>query len=408
MSAIFSGTEIAFISANKLKIELQHRQGSRIGKWLAMFQQNRYHFLGTTLIGNNIALVIFGILMVRVLEPWVSGNLPDILHTDIIILLIITVISTSIVLLIGEFLPKALFSINPNKILNILAFPMMIVYRLLYPIVSMIISMSIWFIKIVLKQETKEVELVFDRVDLKSIIQETNQEEEQADIDATLFQNALDLSEVKARECMVPRPEIKAVDIGSSVEDLLKLFTETGFSKILVYKDSIDNVEGYVHNFELLKNPQTIKEVLIPILVVPETMSGEELLAKFRKEQKSIALVVDEFGGTAGIIALEDVLEELFGEIEDEHDVQEFIEQQINPDEFIFSGRLEIDYLNEKYQIELPDDGEYETLAGFIVVIHESIPKANEVIRIGQFEFNILEVTDTRIDMVRLKIHATE
>lgn len=403
LSAFFSGIEIAFLSASKLRIALQKKQGTFVGKILAGFINKPSHFLGTTLIGNNIALVIFSIMMASILEQPIKDLLPSNFNTEFTVVLIQTVFSTIVVLFVGEFIPKIIFRFNPDRIVAFFAFPFFIIYYILYPFVIAVVKISKFLFKYIFRIEFKEAEPVFGKVDLEHFINQISLHSEESEIDTNLFENALYLTQIRIKECMVPRNEIEAIEVNCSISDLKKKFIETKLSRIIVYEKTIDNILGYVHHFDLTKNPQTIHSLLILIPVIPETMPAKDLLNIFTKERKNIAWVVDEFGGTAGIVTLEDILEEIFGEIEDEYDVEEFIEKQISENEFIFSCRMEVDYLNATYHLDLPH-GEYETLGGFILVHHENIPKMNEKMIIGKFEITVLSVTDIRVETVKIRI----
>ena len=406
LSGFFSGIEIAYISANKLKIELLKNQGTFSGRVLSLLTSSPSKFLGTMLVGNNIALIVLGIMMSRLLEPAIGELLPAGFNNEFSILLIQTIIITVMVLIVGEFLPKAIFRIKPNGFLSFFSLPLLAIYYLLYPIVQVVVSISKFTLKNILQVDYKESEPIFSKVDLEHFINQfvkNENEEEEDELNTDIFEKALYLTKVKARECMVPRTELEAIDVQTSIDDLRKKFVETKLSRLIVFDETIDNILGYVHHFDLLKQPSGIREILFPIKVIPESMPAKDILNIFISDRKSIAWVVDEFGGTAGIITLEDVLEEIFGEIQDEHDSEEFIEKQIFEDEFIFSGRLEVDYLNEKYNIGFPE-GEYETLAGYIVSNHENIPDQGEDIIIDNFKFKILNVGETRIETIKLKI----
>ncbi len=403
-SAFFSGMEIAFISANKLQIELENKQGYFYARILSFFLKRPSRFIGTMLVGNNIALVIYGIYMGDLIMGWLDPS-----HTwnQGLLLAVQTVISTLIILITAEFLPKTVFRINPNRVLNILAVPLVIIYFLLWIPMIITIGLSEWLLKAFLKVDFAENKPVFGRVDLDNYVREmTDRAADQEDLDheIQIFQNALEFSKVKARDCMIPRTEIVALDVEDTIETLRQKFVDTGLSKILIYRDSIDNIIGYTHSYELFKRPDSIKSILLPVSIIPETIAANEILELFIKKKKSVAIVVDEFGGTAGMLTIEDVVEEIFGEIEDEHDSEALLEDQITNNEFLFSGRIEIDYVNEKYGLNLPESEEYETLAGLILHNYESIPKANSQIIIDQFKFYITEVSDTRIDEVRLTV----
>ncbi len=402
-SAFFSGLEIAFITSNKLRIELENKQGNLAAKILAYFNKFPSRYLGTMLLGNNIALVIFGIYMDEELKP-IIGNY---VSSKVIILLISTFLSTMLILVAAEFLPKNIFRINPNKTLTLFSFPLIITYGLLYPVVMITIGFSEFLLKKIFRVKIENENAAFTMIDLDNYVRQgTAAIEKKAEMDheIQIFQNALDFSNVKARECMVPRTEIIALEVNDTIESLTQKFAETRLSKILIYSESIDNIIGYVYSKELFKSPVTIKSILLPVSFVPESMAAREVLIVFIQQHKSIAVVVDEFGGTSGILTMEDVMEEIFGEIEDEHDKEELIEKQVSETEFIFSARLETDFVNEKYRLKLPILENIETLSGLIMHYHESIPKINEEIHIGNFIFTIIAVTHTRIEQVNLKI----
>lgn len=407
LSAFFSGMEIAFISSNKLKIELDKTKGQVGAGIIASFARNPARFIGTLLLGNNIALVIYGIAMANLLEPLLKSSFPVIESSESLLLLVQTVIATLIILFLAEFLPKALFRINANAILNFFAIPVRIIYFLLYPIVIVFIGASEWVLRNLFNVKITREDYVFSVIDLDDYMKKFFPEEKEDDDvkqEIQMFQNAMEFKNIKLRECMIPRPEIVAVEEKDTIEELKEQFVENGFSKILVYKESIDNVIGYVHSFDMFRNPASISEVLRPILIVPETMLANNVMRMFIQNHKNIAVVVDEFGGTSGLVTMEDVMEEIFGEIEDEYDEEEMIEQKISDTEYIFSARLEIDYLNDKYGLRLPESDEYETLAGLIIHHHESIPDTNERISVPPFEFDILQVTEAKIEQVRLRI----
>ena len=354
-SAFFSGLEIAFISSNKLKIELDSKQGHLNARILSFFASKSSSFIGTMLLGNNVALVVYGIAMARAMEPslinWVGDN-------EGLILLLQTIVSTLLVLITAEFLPKTVFRINPNKILSFFAIPLLIIYWLLWIPVFLTIGFSEFVIGLFIKKDSTSDKVVFGKVDLDDYLSEVAEiatENDEIDYEVRLFQNALNFSKVIARDCMIPRNEIVSVEIGESIEDLKKMFTETGLSKILVYRDSIDNIIGYTHSFELLKEPASIKSILLPINIVPETVTVDKALNDLLESNRSIAVVVDEFGGTSGMFTTEDIMEEIFGEIEDEHDVEELTEQVLEDGSYVFSARIEIDYLNEKYKLRFPN-----------------------------------------------------
>jgi putative hemolysin len=402
--AFFAGIEIAFVSANKLNVELKKKQGSKAGNVIARFMEHPEDFIGTSLVGINIFLVLYEHAMTSITEPYLAKFLPPQLNNELIKLLIDTFIGTVIILILGEFLPKAFFRTKAEQILYAFNKPIQFFHNLLYPIARLFVRISEWILKYIFNVKINEDKQVFTRLDLEHFVKQLNtgHEVESAEVNTDLFENALYLRNVKIRECIIPRKEIEAIDFEEDINVLKAKFIETKLSKIVVYQDNIDNVLGYVHHLDMLKQPKSIKEVLHKIEAVPEAMSAVDLMNKFTKQSKSIAWVIDEFGGTAGIITMEDVLEEIFGEIQDEHDKEEYVEQQIAEDEFIFSGRLELDYLNEKYGFEFSDE-EADTLNGFIIANHETIPNQKDKIIIGPFEFDILSVTDTQISTVKLR-----
>lgn len=404
-SAFFSGMEIAFVSANKLRIELDKKQGASSWKVIDIFSNNPSQYLATMLIGNNIALVIYGLMMAIVLEPSISNFTTN----QGAILLIQTIISTLIILFAAEFLPKTLFKIDPNRNLKIFAYPTYFFYLIFFPIARFTIFLSNIIIRGILRVNLpKQSNISFGKSDLDNLVNENVQEKENAtevDHDVKIFQNALDFSKVKLRECVVPRTEVTAVSIDEKVEVIQQKFIETGHSKILVYEDSIDNIIGYAHSIKLFEKPTSIKSMIRKIPIVPETMPANKLLALFTQKHKSMALVVDEFGGTSGVVTMEDILEEIIGDIKDEHDKEVLIDKRINDHEFQFSGRSEIDDLNEKYGFNLPTSEEYETLAGLILAINGSIPKINDSVEHEGFSFRILKATTTKIDLIHLKLN---
>jgi len=403
-SGFFSGIEIAYITANKLKLELMKKRGTFIGKLLAVPTASPSHFLGTTLIGNNIVNIIFSIMMARLLEPPLSALLPPAVNNEFSIMVIQTVIATLVILTLGEFIPKAIFRINADAALKVVALPLLFIYYLLFPIVWFIVTIAHTLLRLVTNINFSENPMVFSHADLEQFINQfASGKTDSREINTDIFERALYLREVRAKECMVPRTEIEAIEVNEPIEALLKKFNETRLSRIIVYENSIDAILGYVHHFDMLKKPKDIRSVIFPIKVIPDTMLAKDILNLFMKDHKSICWVVDEFGGTSGIVTLEDVLEEIFGEIKDEHDTEEFIEKQVFEDEFIFSGRLELDYLNEKYRLNIPE-GDYKTLAGFILSTYENIPSKGEEIIIGNFRFKVLNVSETRIETVRMKV----
>ncbi len=404
-SAFFSGSEIAFISANKLKIELQVKKSTLTGKILSKFTEQPSHFIGTTLIGNTVSLVVYGIFMARLLEPWIVSILPGAVTSEGLILVIQTIISTMLVLVTAEFLPKSLFMINPNLMLRVIAFPIRIFYFLIYPVVMLIVVLSRFIITRILGIKYEENKPVFRLTDLNNFIKLYQKESSGTSIEVNtkILDNVLEFKSVKVRECMMPRTELIAVDRSDSIGELSSAFVNSGHSKILVYKETIDDIIGYCHSSELFKKPESITDIITPITIVPETMLANELLFQFIDEHRSIALVVDEFGGTSGIITMEDVIEEIFGEIQDEHDDETLVEQKLNSNKYLLSARQEVDYLNEKYQWDLPE-GEYETLGGLVLSITEDLPVKNQSIIIPGFELQIESVHNIRIELIKLTI----
>ena len=406
LSAFFSGMEIAFVSANKLRLELDKQLEPFSSKLLKVVTANSGKYIATMLIGNNIALVIYGIAFAALFDPIFENYF----HTESIILILTTVISTFVILIFGEFLPKTLFRTIPNTLLKIFLIPLSFFFFLFYPVTKFVVGITNilmkWLFKANIKQSNNS--LVFSRIDLDEFVNEkdNNRSEKKENIESEvkLFKNALDFSKVKLREIMVPRTEIEMLNVNSTISELRQKFVETGYSRIIFYDKSIDNIIGYVHSSVIFKNPESVKPYLNNVLIVPETMPANRLLSTFIREHRSIAIVVDEFGGTSGMVTSEDILEEIFGEIEDEHDTVDVIEKKISDNEYVFSGRSEIDLINEKYHINLPESEDFETLAGFILYHHESIPKINSLIKIGVFQFKILKATNTKIELVKLTI----
>jgi len=402
MIAFFAGTEIAFVSVNKLNLELKKKQGTFAGRILARFTQNPEEFIGTSLIGVNVMLVIYGLLMTTLNDKWMIHVFPH--ANQYVRLLLDTLVATVIILIFAEFLPKAIFRSKAEQVLTIFALPMLIMYYLLYPLAKLFVAISEFILKYLFNVRIREHQNVFNRVDLEHFVKQSlhGHESDSNEVNTELFENALYLVNVKIRKCMVPRNEVEAVDVNVSIADVRQRFIDTKLSKIIVYENSIDNILGYLHHIDLNRRPKNIREVLHNITAVPEAMSAVDLMNRFTKDRKSIAWVIDEFGGTAGIVTMEDVLEEIFGDINDEYDVQEYVEKQISEHEFIFSGRLELDYLSEKYGFIFLDKAS-ETLSGYIISQHETIPKLKERIIIDAYEFDILLVTDTRIETVKMK-----
>lgn len=408
LSGFFSGLEIAFLSANKLRIELDSEKGASWAKMVSNYMKKPSSFISTVLVGNNIALVIYGVFMEEILRLFV---LKDFLasQSDFTVLLVTTTLSTAIVLLFAEFIPKALFRINPNGILRILVYPFRFFAALLFPVVQFTLLVSKAVLKLLLKKEFTEQTPVFTKVDLDHFIMESqsHKNEEELDVDTEIIKNVLEFDNVLIRDCMVPRTELAAIDINASIEDLERKFIETGYSKILVFKENIDHIVGYVHQIDLFRKPADIQGIAHKIIITNETRQANEMLNEFIQQRRSIALVVDEFGGTAGIVTTEDIIEEIFGEIEDEHDdiKDGSVEEDLGQGEYRFSAKLEIDYLNETYDLNLPD-GEYDTLGGFIISEHEDIPTEGEVIDIAPFRITILESSGSKILTVQIKNYA--
>jgi CBS domain containing-hemolysin-like protein len=410
-SAFFSGMEIAFFSANKIHIEIEKKQEGFLAKVLTRLTKKPSKFIATMLIGNNVALVVYGLFMGELLMEWFAGmptsnTVIRTLVTDFS-LLTQTVISTFVILITAEFLPKVLFQIYANSLLKLLAIPAYIFYIFFSLISDFVIAVSDFILKYVFRTPGDEVQLAFSKIELGDYIteqMETVKEEDEVDSEIQIFQNALEFSAVKAREVMVPRTEIMAVEMHETPKNLAKIFTETGFSKILVYKETVDDIIGYIHSYELFKKPKTIKSILLPVEFVPETMLIQDILNILIKKRKSMAVVLDEYGGTSGLMTVEDIVEELFGEIEDEHDSTDLREEQIDETHFLFSARLEVDAINENYKLNLPNLDEYETLGGLIVHQVGEIPEKDVEILIENFKFTILEVSNTKIDLVSMEI----
>ncbi|MCB9223825.1 MAG: hemolysin family protein [Crocinitomicaceae bacterium] len=401
-SAFFSGMEIAFVTANRLKIELDRQQGAFSGRILSYFVKNTPSFISAMLLGNNASLVIYGIYMAILLQ----GPLEMISESDAFIIPAQTVLSTLLVLITAEFLPKALFRINPNRTLKVGAVPLFIIYWVFYIPTFITMFISKLFLRL-MKVDVSASEQAFTKVDLDHYVRDINERmEEQAEMEneIQILQNALEFNSVKARDCMIPRTDIIALNIDDSVEVLNNLFITSGLSKVIIYRDNIDNIIGYIHIHEMFSKPETIKQVLLPIFIIPEAMLVKDLLQQFTKQKRSMAVVVDEFGGTSGIITVEDIIEEIFGEIEDEHDVEEDVEQKIDENTYLFSGRLEIDYLKEEYHIPLVESSEYDTLAGFVINKLEEIPKLNTVLETDDMVLTVMDVSDTKIDLIKIKV----
>jgi CBS domain containing-hemolysin-like protein len=404
-SAFFSGSEMAYLSANKLSLELNRTKYPLLSKITDIFYNNQGIFITVILVGNNIALVIYGIFMGYIIEPLISSYI----DSKSAVLLLQTIFSTFVILFTGEFLPKIIFRINPVLSLNIFSIPLFFFYIVLYPITKLTIIFTNFVIRNFFKSSSiiEKNNIIIGRIDLDNLISchtENIDQDVKTPQEMQFFKKALDFSNTKVRECMVPRTELEAIELETNIEALSNSFINSGFSKILIYKDNIDNIVGYIHVSQLFKKPKKLKNIINPITVVPESMSADKLLKIFTKEHKSIALVVDEFGGTAGITTLEDILEEIFGEIDDEHDTSDFVEIKVHENCYHFSGRIEIDYLNEKYQLDLPASDEYETLAGMVLFYHESIPEPMEEVEIERFKLKILEASKSKIELIELKV----
>lgn len=398
LMGFFAGIEMAFYSANRLNIELKKKQGGTTGQLLGRFVDAPASFLGTTLIGFNIFLVFFALQISTVMKP-VWGYLK--VGYDSVHILAEIGLATFVVLVFAEFIPRAIFRARSNTMLTALAYVTDFFYQMFSPLAEGLINLAEWLLKYVFNVRVEKVKEPFKRSDLKNLFQQ-NMDEEKQERNTQLLEKAQDLPKVKIRQCLVPRKEIIGISNKASMMEVRKKFVETKLSKLIVYDNNIDNILGYIHQLDLFKRPDQLQAILHPIPAVPESMSAADLISKFSKDRKSIAWVVDEFGGTAGIITMEDVLEELFGEIEDEYDTEEFVEKQIAGNEFIFSGRLELDYLEGKYGFEFPGE-DSETLSGFIIHYHETIPQQKERIIIDDYEFDIISVSDTRIEMVKMK-----
>ena len=399
LSAFFSGFEIAYVSSNKVHIEILKKQEGLIANILTRLTYRPSKLLATMLVGNNVALVMYGFEMGKVMTLLLPPFFQNVVWH--------TIISTLIILITAEFMPKVFFQIYANQLLKLFAVPAYFFYLLFYPFSSFIIWISDFVLRVFFKTKGDYVPLSFTKVELVDYISEqmgNAPKKEEVDAEVQMFQNALEFSGVKAREIMIPRTEIVAVDLNETIENLIATFVSSGFSKILIYNENTDDIVGYVHSFDMFKKPKTIKEVLIPVVTIPETIQINEVLNLLMRKRKSMAVVLDEYGGTSGIVTLEDIVEELFGEIEDEHDKDKFIEEKISDDEYLFSARLEVDYINETYHLNLPESEEYETLSGLIVLHTEEIPTKGETISLPPFVFSIEACSQTRIETVRIFI----
>lgn len=403
-SFFFSGIEIAFLSANKLQIELKGNRGFLSSRITSFFLKRPSWFIGTTLIGNTVSLVFFGNLMAQLLVPALEVYMPHFLNNEPAIMVIQTFVATMLILFTAEFLPKSLFMINPNVMLSVLAIPFGIAFILLFPLMIFIVSLSKFVIIYILRLEYSEEKPVFGLTDLNNYLKgmhTVKHENEDVQLDTKIFHNALEFKSVRVRDCMIPRTEIISINENESIEQLREAFIESGHSKIIIYRQTIDNIIGYGHSSALFKRPKRIEDILTPIIIVPETMLANELMIRFINERKSLAMVVDEFGGTSGLVSMEDVIEEIFGEIEDEHDEDELVEQQLDNHTYLLSARLEIEYLNKTYNWQLPT-GDYDTLNGLILLHTEKVPEPGENLDLPPFKFTIETTQDNRIDTVRI------
>lgn len=403
LSAFFSGIEIAFISANRLKIAIDKEQGGISSKILGYFSNKPSWFIGTMLLGNNISIVIYSIFMGVAFNQLfgISGD-----ETSFGVIMFQTIIATIVLLFLAEFLPKAIFRINANSILTTMAIPLMVIYVALFLPTFITIGLAELILRLFIKKKENEDFVSFEKIDLDDFLEEGlsgASDDEEQDYEVKLFHNALNFNEVIARDCMVPRNEIIAIEINDEIKELQELFIETNLSKVLVYKESIDNIIGYVHSFEMFKRPDNVKSALLPVSIIPESMTANKILEDLIKKNRSIAVVIDEFGGTAGMLTMEDVIEEIFGEIEDEHDSDEIVQDVLGNGEYVFGGRIEIDAINENHDIKLPEREEYETLAGFIIHHLEDIPSVGDEFQYENYRFTIREVSSTKIDLVHVK-----
>ncbi len=401
-SAFFSGVEIAFISANKLKLELDKNSGKFPSNIIAYFSKNESDFITTMLVGNNIALVVYGIVMTQILTPQIA----DYLHSDVALLLVQTIITTLIVLTTAEFLPKAIFRIFPNQILRIFSIPIWLFFVFFRPVALLMLYLSKIVLRYLLGQKIEEGKQVFGKTDLDEYLSNVKSADgdEESRVEVEMLQNVLDLTDKKLRECMIPRTEIVAMDILAPIQGIKDKFIATKLSKILIFKGNIDKVIGYIHSSDLFRNPKNVRSILLPIPFVPESMSAMQLLTQFIESNKGIALVVDEFGGTSGMLTIEDVTEEIVGEIVDEHDVEETTDKKLSENKFQLSARLDIEEMNKKYSLTLPESDEYETIAGLILHHLEEIPKQDDVISLEEYRFTIIKVNDTAIQEVQLEV----
>jgi len=406
-SAFFSGMEIAYISANKLKIELDNKKGEWSAKILSFLSKSPAWFIAAMLIGNNIALVIYTLYMADLFSPLLNNWG----FNSTSILLIQTIFSTFFILVFAEFLPKAIFRLNPNRVLKVFSLLLVIFYFLIWPVTALVVYLTKFALKFFGKEDGNNQKISFGKTDLNQYLEELKNdlnEDQEMEHDVKIFHNALSFSEVIARDCMVPRNEIIALEINDSIDELKELFLKTGFSRILIYKENIDNIIGYVHSIELFKIPKNIKSVLLPVGIIPESMIGNNILEDFIDKKRGVLVVVDEFGGTSGIITMEDIIEEIFGEIDDEHDKDPLTHEQISDKKYVFSARVEIDFINEKYRLNLPEKEEYETLGGLIIHFAETIPQKGASFLVDNYEVVVLEVQENRILKVGVKDNSSD
>lgn len=403
LSAFFSGMEIAFVSSNRMLVEMDKEKDGIPQRCLSLFYRNPNSFVSTMLVGNNIVLVIYGILFARIFDTTLFASYPE--STRV---LLDTILSTLIVLFTGEFFPKTLFKSNPNKLLTIFAPLAYIFYIILWPISRFSTLLSKGILRVIgIKMDKSKDDGFFTKVDLDNLVQssiENARSDDEIEEEVKIFQNALDFSDRKVRDCMIPRTEINAVEQSCSVEELQQMFIESGNSKILVYDSDIDHIIGYIHSSEMFNNPKDWRDKILEMPFVPETMAAHKLMQIFLQQKKSIGVVIDEFGGTSGIVCLEDIVEEIFGEIEDEHDSTKYVAEKHGDNEYVLSARLEIDKVNEMFNLDLPENDDYMTVGGMILHYYQSIPKLNEIVKIGKFSFKIIKNTMTKIELVRLKI----
>ena len=408
LSAFFSGMEIAFVSSNKIYLEIEKKQDDFLGNLLSKITQKPSKFIATMLVGNNISIVIYGFFMGKLIINALYPSYIDSKDLPFQILLVQTLISTIIIVITAEFLPKVFFQIYANSFMKFFALPAYIFYQLFYYISSFMIWISDFILKRFFKTEGDQINLTFSKVELGNYITEQMNavnDEDEVDTEIQMFQNALEFSGVKARDIMSPRTELVAIDLYSTVAELRQLFIETGYSKILVYQNTLDDIVGYIHSFELFKKPRSIKSIMIPVEFVPETIFIKDVMSLLTKKRKSVAIVLDEYGGTSGIVTMEDIVEELFGEIEDEHDHdEELIANQLNETTYLFSTRLDVEYINQEFKLNIPESDSYGTLGGFIVDFTSEIPQKGEKITIGNYQFNIEEATSKKIELVKMTI----